>query len=52
MTVGELLAETFEKVMVMEYSPQFSSLIGATFGEEDEIMTRACPSCSRVNESR
>jgi hypothetical protein len=38
--------------MVMEYSPQFSSLIGATFGEEDEIMTRSCPSCSRVNESR
>jgi hypothetical protein len=29
--------------MVMEYSPQFSSLIRATFGEEDEVMTRICP---------
>jgi hypothetical protein len=38
--------------MVMEYSPQFSSLIGATLGEEDEIMTRPCSSCSRVNKSR
>jgi hypothetical protein len=40
---GKLLAEIFEKVVVMEYSPQFSSLIGATFGEEDEVMTRICP---------
>jgi hypothetical protein len=35
--------EAFEKVMVMEYSPQFSSLIGATFGEEDEVTTQTCP---------
>jgi hypothetical protein len=36
---GKLLAKPFKKVMVMEYSAQFSSLIGATFGQEDELMT-------------